>query len=120
MTFIGWSIASGALWGPYWRELRGTGWMYTHDVEATFLVVFYPIVVGLIFLICFSIVAAFRFRLTQNLKVIVGAGIPGLVVFCMLSPPFVSNWTWNYPLSEIIVLIAGLISLRFLNRKIKF
>jgi hypothetical protein len=112
-TFLCWSALWTLFWGPYWQLLNRNG-MYVHDIEATYLIVFGPIVVALSFLITACIEAFVekrRFASGQNApgnrwRIAFFGVLPGAIVFLLVSGSH--GDAWHFPLSEATVCLIGL------------
>lgn len=112
-TFFCWMALWSLFWGPYWHQLNRRG-MYVHDIDATYLIAFGPMVVGLLFLATACIEASvekWRFESGQNApgniwRIAFFAVFPSAIVFLT-----VSGWrggAWRFPFSEATVCLIGL------------
>ena len=112
-TFLCWSALWALFWGPYWQQLNRSG-MYVHDIDATYLIVFGPAIVGLLFLMTACVeafVEKWRFEGGQSApgnkwRIAFFAVFPGAIVFLIVSGSH--GDAWHFPLSEATVCLIGL------------
>jgi hypothetical protein len=112
-TFLCWSALWALFWGPYWQQLNRSG-MYVHDIDFTYLIVYGPTIVGLLFLMTACIeafVEKWRFEGGQNApgnkwRIAFFVLFPGAIVFLLVSGSRPD--AWHFPLSEAAVCLIGL------------
>lgn len=112
-TYFCWMGLWILFWGPYWHQLNRHG-MYVHDIDATYLITFGPMVVGMVFLTTACIEAFVekrRFEGGQNApgnmsRIAFFAVFPGAIVFLLVSG--LRADAWHFPFSEVTVCLIGL------------
>jgi hypothetical protein len=110
MTAALWWALARFLWVPYADALNNSGWFHVHDVEATYVPIFGPVIVGIVYVLAFVLIATLehsRSKPSRLVDVILAAGLPAIVVTLQ----FLRSTTparWNYPGAELAVALTGL------------
>jgi hypothetical protein len=112
-TFACWLTLWNLFWMPYWHQLNRRG-IYVHDVDATYLITFGPMVVAFIFLATASIEGWFENKRFENgqrpvrnsWRVSFFGAFPGFMTLFLVSG--VHGWVWRFPLSEATVCLVGM------------
>lgn len=107
------------VWGAFWRPLRNTGWIWLHDVGATYILAFAPMVAAAAFSVLSALVEVIeRIRskpspLVELVLLVVFPSATALAEMLRLHPRVM----WQFPGTEMSVALAGWLVLR-LRRKL--